>query len=302
VYSARPALPAAPEKNLTENRQPSIFVSDLLTFNESWQAIAGLRHIRYTNEFTRPDQPTAVSRQQSTVPSAGLVYKPHRHVMTYASYAQGLEQGGVAPFNSVNAGEWMKPIKSRQAELGAKLDLDERLRLTAALFEIEKGLEYVNSARVYVQDGRQRHRGLEFTADGRLGKALSVVAAMTLLDSEQVDTGDPRTRGKRAPNVPRVQASLFLDYRLAAVPGLSINGGVYHVGARALDSANSVDLPAYTRVDAGARYVTRFGGRTTTLRANIENLTDRRYWAAASFGSVYPGKPRSIALSAQIEF
>jgi iron complex outermembrane receptor protein len=302
VYSVQPALPTAPAKNVTDNQQSSLFVSDLLTFNESWQAIMGLRHIRYTNDFTRPNQPTVTYQQNSTVPSAGLIYKPSKRVMTYASYSQGLEQGGVAPYNSANAGEWMKPIKSRQVELGAKADVNDGLTLGAAVFEIEKGLEYTNSSKVYVQDGRQRHRGLEFTAGGQLTKDLSVVAGLALLDSEQVNTGDPSVRGKRTANVPKTQSSLFLDYRVPNVTGLNVNGGIYHVGARPLDSVNSVDLPAYARLDLGARYVTKVGGQKTTWRVNIENVTDKRYWSAANYSSVYPGKPRSIGLSAEVEF
>ena len=302
VYSVQPVLPTAPAKNVTDNQQSSLFVSDLLTFNESWQAIMGLRHIRYTNDFTRPNRPTDTYQQNSTVPSAGLIYKPSKRVMTYTSYSLGLEQGGVAPYKSANEGEWMKPIKSRQVELGAKVDVNDGLTLGTAVFEIEKGLEYLNSGNVYVQDGRQRHRGLEFTASGQLTKDLSVVAGLALLDSEQVNTGDQRTRGKRAANVPKTQGSVFLDYRVTNVHGLNVNGGVYYVGARPLDNFNSVDLPAYARLDLGVRYVTKVEGQKTTLRVNIENVTDKRYWSAANYNSVYPGKPRSIGLSAEVEF
>ncbi|MBJ7312506.1 TonB-dependent siderophore receptor [Rugamonas sp. CCM 8940] len=301
VYSARPVLPPAPPKNLTENRQTSLFVSDLLTLNSSWQAIVGLRFIRYTNEFTKPGQAGTVYQQNSSVPSAGLMYKPDRRVTAYASYSQGLEQGGVAPFNAANAGVAMEPIKSRQVELGVKAEVLDGLLLGAALFEVEKGLEYLNSHKVYVQDGRQRHRGVEFSANGQLSKHLSLVAGLALLDSAQVATGDPLTSGKRAPNVPRRQASVFADYRVAVLDGLFLNGGAYFVAARPLDSVNSVDLPGYARVDLGLRYQAWIGGRRATLRLNVENLADRRYWNAATFASVYPGKPRSIAASAQFE-
>ena len=301
IYRPQPPLPAAPAKNLTENRQSALFASDLLTFSDAWQAIVGIRHIRYANDFTKPASATDAYRQHSTVPSAGLIYKPRSGLMTYASYSQGLEQGGAAPFSTVNAGEWMKPLKSRQMEIGVKADLDG-LTLGAALFDIEKGLEYVNSGNVYVQDGRQRHRGLELTASGRLNRDLSVVAGLALLRSEQLNTGDASTDGKRAANVPRTQANVFLDYRIPSMAGLNVSGGLFYVGARPLDSANTVDLPGYARMDAGLRYATKLGGQKTTLRATIENLTDKRYWSAASYASVYPGKPRTVAVSAGIEF
>jgi len=302
VYSPPAALPAAPAKNISDSRQSSLFISDLLTLSDAWQLVLGARHIRYVNEFRRPAAAADVDRRNSTVPSVGAVYKPARGVMAYASYAQGLERGGVAPFNAANAGEWMKPVKSRQVELGAKAEVGTGLAIGAALFEIDKGLEYVDSRNVYVQDGRQRHRGIELTAHGRATDALSVVAGFALLDAVQARTGDARTTGKRPPNVPRAQGSVFLDYSVPGMAGLSLHGGVFYVGARALDSVNSVDVPSYARLDLGARYVTRIGGRKTVLRANVENLADRRYWAAASYASVYPGKPRTAGVSLQVEF
>lgn len=302
VYSPEPELPASRPKNLTENRQSSLFVSDLLSFGERWQAIVGARHIRYHNEFTRPGTPTEHYRKNSTVPSGGLIFRPTRRVMTYASYSEGLEQGGIAPFNSANAGEVMNPVKSEQLEAGIKAELLDELSFGAAVYEIEKGLQAINSDNVYVQDGRQRHRGLELTVGGQLTRDLALVAGLGFIDSEQVGNDDVRTRGKRTPNVPRRQASIFIDYRVPGIAGLYVNGGAYYVGARPLDGSNTVELPAYTRFDLGARYVTTIGGRKTTVRAHVDNLTDKRYWAAASFGSVYPGKPRTVSVSAQVEF
>jgi iron complex outermembrane receptor protein len=93
---------------------------------------------------------------------------------------------------------------------------------------------------------------------------------------------------------------MFADYKLP-VAGLSLNGGVFHVGARPLDNQNTVDLPGYTRLDLGLRYLAQIGNRKATLRAQVENATDRRYWAAASYASVYAGKPRTVSLAMDVE-
>jgi iron complex outermembrane receptor protein len=261
----------------------------------------GVRHVGYRDDSYAPSAAGTHYSTSVNVPSAGLVFKPLPSLSTYASYAEGFEQGGVAPFNTLNAGQSLAPVKSKQYEAGVKADVGNQLTVDAAVFRIEKTLQYVNAANFFVQAGTQRHTGVELTANGRLTRNLSVVAGAAYLHTEQQDTGDAATNGKRAANVPTFQASAFLDYRIAAVHGLNVDAGIYYVGARPLDAANTVSLPSYVRIDAGARYQTRIGGHSTVFRAGVQNLTDKRYWAAANFNSVWPGQPRTFFVSAQVD-
>ena len=79
-------------------------------------------------------------------PSISLVYKPVENLSLYTSYMEGFEGRSVAEdeysgYAVVNAGNMSKPLESEQIEIGVKLSLGDTL-LTAALFEINKGLEY----------------------------------------------------------------------------------------------------------------------------------------------------------------
>ncbi len=296
-----PLAIAAPPKNVTRNRQPSVFFSDLIDVGAHWSAMLGLRHVRYSSDTDPAVGASTHYRSSAQMPSAGLVYKPRAGLSTYVSYAEGVEQGGVAPYNARNAGEYLAPIKSKQYEAGIKADPTDSLALNAALFRIEKTLQYVDAANLYVQGGKQRHTGVEFSANGRLTGQLALIAGLAWLDTEQLGTGDAATEGKRAANVPRVQSNLFLDYRVAALPGLSANLGGYYVGRRPLDARNSVELPGYVRVDAGLAYQARVAAHPAVWRLSVQNLTDRRYWAAANYGAVWPGMSRSVALSLQID-
>lgn len=303
VYSPEPTLPADPAKNAVDNRQNSLFFSDLLTFNDSWQALAGVRYIRYYNRLQRPNQPAATPYEEnSVVPSAGLIYKPSTSVTTYLSVARGLEQGGVAPFNTANAGEYKDPIKSDQVEVGVKVAITQQVTFTAAAFEIEKGLEYVNDLNIFVQDGKQRHRGIEVQTQGAVTRQLFLSAGATYLDTELRETGNPATEGNQTENAPEWQVSLYANYAIPVVRGLQVSGGYYYVGERAINAQNQAFLPSYGRVDLGASYRTRFGERPLTFRAQLKNATDKRYWAAAEFASVYSGEPRTAFLSVQAEF
>jgi iron complex outermembrane receptor protein len=303
VYVPEPALPAAPAKNKVDNHQNGVFFSDLITFSERWQALAGVRYVQYYNRLQRPNQaPARPYEQNSVVPSFGLIFKPSSKVTTYLSYAEGLEQGGVAPFNSVNAGEYQDPIESEQIELGVKAALTDVVTATLSLFEIEKGLEFVNDSNIYVQDGRQRHRGVELQLSGAATHRLFMTAGATYLDTELKDLPDPTIEGNRTENVPEWQASVYADYALPMLDGLHLSGGYYYVGDRAVNAQNTTFIDAYSRVDFGATYRTPIFGWPVVLRAQVKNLTDERYWAAAEFASVYPGEPRTYYFSVQAEF
>lgn len=303
VYSPKPVLPPAPRKNKVDNHQNSLFFSDLITFSEQWQALAGVRYVQYYNRLQRPNQPAARPYEKnSVIPSFGLIFKPTSNVTTYVSMAEGLEQGGVAPFNSANAGEYQDPIESEQLELGVKVAFTDTITATLALFEIEKGLEFVNNSNVYVQDGRQQHRGVELQAQGAVTQRLFLTAGTTYLDTELRRTGDPSTEGNRTENVPEWQASVYADYALPFVDGLHLSGGYYYVGDRAVNAQNTTFIGSYDRIDFGATYRAPLFGKRMIFRAQVKNLTDERYWAAAEFASVYPGEPRTYYFSVQGEF
>ncbi|MDT9115902.1 TonB-dependent receptor, partial [Escherichia coli] len=68
-------------------------------------------------------------------------------------------------------------------------------------------------------------------------------------------------------------------YTIAAVPGLSVDSMLSHVGSRAVDAQNSGFISGYTLWDAGVSYDTRLGSTPTTLRLYARNLTDKYYYA-----------------------
>jgi len=75
-----------------------------------------------------------------------------------------------------------------------------------------------------------------------------------------------------------------------------------HTGKQYLDTANTQEVPAWTRFDAGVRYGFQAGSQAVVLRANIENLADKNYWASATGGYLTLGAPRTLTLSATVDF
>ena len=80
-----------------------------------------------------------------------------------------------------------------------------------------------------------------------------LVASMLLMDADIVATGASNAgeRGKTPENTPRRTASLFAEYRLPQVAGLSLNAGVYHVGKRAVNNLNQAWVGSYTTLSLG---------------------------------------------------
>lgn len=80
-----------------------------------------------------------------------------------------------------------------------------------------------------------------------------------------------------------------------------------YTGSQYANTANTLKVAAWTRTDLGVRYLMDIGSdRLLTLRARVDNVLDKRYWA--SVGG-YPGSnylvqsaPRTFSLSASVDF
>ncbi|MBB1599085.1 TonB-dependent receptor [Variovorax sp. UMC13] len=276
-------------------RNGNLLVGDQIQFSEQWSLLAGLNRSTIRSETldasgarTQPDYD-----QRRDSPSVSLMYKPLPWLSSYASYIEGLEQGGMAPDTAANARAILAPMVSKQKEIGVKATVGEML-LTAALFDIEKAYEFTDANNVYTQSGRQNHRGLELNASGRLGARWTVVGGITALDAKVKGS---ELDGKAPVNVAKLLAKAYAEYELP-VPGLSLTGGVYYTGRQWADGANTDRLPAVTTADVGLRYATRVSGKPLTLRLNVANLANKSYW----LNSYYVGAPRSVAFSAQMQF
>jgi iron complex outermembrane receptor protein len=299
THVAEPVWPSTPSKAMyfsSRVRNDNFMIGDLIRFNEQWSALVGINRSTIqtidrdaNGNATQPDY----DRGRNS-PNASLIFTPAPWLTTYATYIEGLEQGGIAPEEAVNRLQTMPPMQSKQKELGIKAELGGVL-VSGALFDIEKSYEFTNSANVYAQDGIQRHRGGEVSAVGKVTEGWTIMGGATLLHA-RVEGG--ANDGQVPINVPKFMAKLYSEYALPFAPGLSVTGGVYHVGKQWATATNTSRLPSYTTFDLGLRYAAKVSGRPLTLRLNVNNLTGKDYW----LNSYYLGSPRSVALSAQVQF
>jgi iron complex outermembrane receptor protein len=183
--------------------------------------------------------------------------------------------------------------------------VNEQLALSGAVFEITQGLEYTNPANVFVRAGEQTHRGVELSAQGRALPGLNYNLSLMALDTDQKDTGDTSTEGKRVTNVPELRTAAWVEYVVPQVAGLKLDAQWQYSGNKVFDPANRVKVPGYHVAGFGASYLLRAGGLNTIIRARMDNAFDKFYWRDVTQslgGYLLPGAPRTFRVSAQIDF
>lgn len=307
TFIARPSIPDIDPPKTGETDLRSLALADTLSvFDERIQLILGgrLQRVTIDNYSAATGARTSHYDKSALTPAVGLVVKPWKNVSLYGNYIEGLQQGGTAPVGTRNAGQAFPPFTSRQVEAGVKIEADG-LGTTLSAFQIQQPSGFTDPATLtYGIDGEQRNRGLEWSVFGEPFDGVRLWGGASLIDAVLTGTAGGLANGKTATNAPRVQVNLGGEWDTPFLPGLTVSGRLIHTGSQYLDAVNTQSIPAWTRVDVGARYrFERPGGQPITLRVNVENLFDKAYWAAA--GSTYglsPGGPRTVLLSTTVDF
>jgi iron complex outermembrane receptor protein len=239
--------------------------------------------------------------------------RPLRNLSLYANYIESLSIGDTAPYfdsstgePTRNAGRALPPYVSKQKEIGVKYEYGT-LAASLAFFTTKKPRSFVNADGYFTASGNDRHRGVELNAQGKLTQNVRILGGITWLDARQKKTGSDLTDGKKVIGVPARQANLNLEWDIPGVQGLTLDARAIATASSYADAANTLRVPGWSRFDVGARYLVAVGqNRLLTLRARIENLTDRDYWASVggvpNNGYLVLGAPRTFMLTGSLEF
>ncbi|WP_373423938.1 TonB-dependent receptor [Variovorax boronicumulans] len=295
----------------------SVAVADTMSFMEDRLLVTlGARRqtIKQTSFAYNTLKETSAYDKSKTTPVAGVVFKITPTVSAYANYIEALVQGKVAPATAnnrpvANGGEVFAPYQAKQKEIGIKYD-GGSLGASAAFFTIDQPVyQYADQSagQVYGLYGKQRNQGLEFSVFGEPMKGLRILGGLTLLDAKQKNTQGGATDGLTAIGVAKQQANLGAEWDVPGVRNLSLNARLLYTSKQYANATNTQQIPGWTRFDLGARYLVDLGnGRALTLRARIDNLFNKSYWASVggTQGSNYlvMGAPRTFAVSGTIDF
>ncbi|HDS1818141.1 TPA: TonB-dependent siderophore receptor [Pseudomonas putida] len=290
----------------SENDLKSYGIADTMSIlDERLQLTLGVRRQEVvTNTFdvdtgarNKPNYDT-----HATTPAGAILFKLTDELSLYANYIEGLSQGATAPMTAANAGDVFAPYKSKQKEVGLKLDLGS-FSHTLALYEIKRPSSYTDpTTEIFSFGGEQRNRGVEWSFFGAPLADVRLMGGIAYVDPKVTKTEDALYKGKTATAYPKLQGKLGVEWDTPGLDGLTLTGNATSLSRQYINEDNSLSIPGYTIFDIGARFATQVANRPVTLRANVSNLTDKNYWGVPLTASLGLGAPRTYELSATVDF
>lgn len=234
------------------------------------------------------------------------------------------------------ANDALKIERTKSYEIGAKADvLGGKLSLTAAAFRTEtKNARVTSDANTVAFIGERRVEGVELGFNGNVTPWWTVFGGYTYLDAKIVDGGftaftlpaggttparvvlQPSVNtGKQFPQTAKHSFTAWTN--VTPTTGFTIGGGAFYMsrvfggyadnryvsgtGASAVVVPATVviarSVPSYWRFDARAGYAFN---QNLELSVNVQNLTDKRYFAQAyssHYATLAPGRSAFATLS-----
>ncbi len=319
-----PLQSAGPRTLWEDNHQAAAIVQERIHLPERIQLIAGGRYDSLRDHNYTASQPTDKSLW---LPTYAVTYSPIDNLTLYANYAVLLSLGPQAPFWTDNSSQFLAPFFTRQVEIGAKYEPDQRILLTTAFYRMRapffypKALENPDSICAYnyaldtdfapgdlcfESEGHETHDGIELNAQGRATGWLKLMASMAAMSAISNDTGTPSFDDKQVINAPRVRTALFAELAMPRMHGFYLSPGWSYTDRKEATRDDAVSVGGYNIFNLGARYTPGGEQGRLTLRIYADNITDKRYWkdTGASLGDtfIHLGAPTTVRLAAHYTF
>ncbi len=307
LYDFEPTLAKQMSTRETDS-QYGVYLQDQIALDRWRFTLGGRQDWTRMDSLNRLTGVRQVTRDEAFTGRAGVTYLFDNGLAPYFSYSESFQPTG----GTTRAGSAFKPTTGTQWEAGLKYEprhIDGMITLSAYELSQQNVLtaDPLNEAdeAYQVQTGKVRVRGVEL--EGRITplRGLSVIGAVTRMDSKVVRNNDGYA-GNRMIRVPEWMGSMWVDYTFHGGPlaGLGMGAGVRYVGATYGDLANNLHIPAYTLFDAALRYdAGKIGGMNLQLALNGSNLADKRYVATCSAAtSCYYGTGRTVMATARLSW
>jgi iron complex outermembrane recepter protein len=162
--------------------------------------------------------------------------------------------------------------------------------------------------------GEQRNRGVELYAFGEVVPTFRVLGGVTFIDGEVVKQSVSLPtlgtiisyNGKKPVGVSEYNVNVGAEWDTPFLSGFTLSGRIVYTSESYANDANTQLLPAWTRVDLGARYtfVSPWNGKPIVIRANVENIFNEAYYNSyrTVSSAVSLGAPRTYLLSTTFNF
>ena len=304
------STPASPYRDqfTTTTRQVALFAENRTTLTDQLSLVTGVRRdiVRLDrDDFAESGVTTRSDRGLSANSwKVGLVYELTPDMSIYAQQATSVD--GVGGLISLSQRQQNFGLAhARQTEVGFKqMFWEQRGEWTLAAYHIVKKDLLTTDPSDFtrtLQVGEQSSNGLEASLDLQLPNRWALQANASIVRAEYDNFNDDGVsrKGNRPTDVPRRTANLWLSTFIT--DDVNAGAGVRYVDARYADTANNVEVPSYTVVDATVSWKAL---PKTTLGLRLNNLFDRQYAVSQYNGGQQwiMGEPRSFFVTADYAF
>ncbi|MCJ0763794.1 TonB-dependent receptor [Variovorax terrae] len=298
------------------------YVQDLVQVAPDWKLLGGIRYDSFKGNFKQfgyssAGAPTGTTNTQLSDSlfsyRAGVLYQPTPTSSFHFSYGTSFNTSAdtyqyVTPQNANTP-----PEKSRNIELGAKLDwLDGKLSTRAALFRTEKYNERTTDAdfagTAYTLSGKRHSAGLELDVVGRLTPQWEIYLSYAYTPVAKIDQAGSAAAaqasvGQRVGLTPKHSGSAWVSYQ--ATPKLRVAGGINgaseNFALQGTSGAAQLTARAAGYVVADAMVEYKFT-EETYMQVNVSNISNKLYGDQLYPGFVISGVPRTVKLTIGTRF
>ena len=290
------------------------FTNVISTADDHWHMLAGARRDHGANAaLTGPTNALAVRQQlpyeNATSGTVGLLYRPWKAL------------SGVPTGIDVYGNLLSKPESGKSYEFGAKTAfLDGRLGFETAVFQLNRTntrrqladseiisiLGSLPSGARSTQDNGEKSRGIEGQLLFAPFRGYQISTNYSYIDTALVSPDNRVRDGGPITGRPRSHGSLFHKYTMLRGPlqDFSLNNAVVWVDGFRADSISGTTglvtnyIPGYIRVDVGAGYTRKLGGKPFSFTVSVRNVENKQIME----GLQSKGDRRSYRFGASTKF
>jgi iron complex outermembrane receptor protein len=293
VYT-KPGVANPPQDSTDEG----IYAYDTIGITQRLRLLLGVRRVKDL-EITG----TTETINYVTSPAYGVLFDVLPTTTLFASYMQGLEAGATSPANAANPNVTLAPAVSKQKEIGLRDSYFKGLSVSASYFDITRGNAVTDPvSNIFAYSGDLEYKGVESTLTYDFARDWRINAAVLWLDATQNSPLQPLINGRTPENTPKWNGNLGIAYRVPAVPGLQLRGGIKSISLRPANPSDTGTIPGYTLYDFGASYVAVIQGRRSFFQLAVDNLANKRFWNSVNAGTYGIGMDRTIKFNARVDF
>lgn len=291
-------------KQENKSEDSGVFVNDYIKLTDKVALLVGARL-----NISDVDGDGPKDKVDDVSPQVAVSYAVDDNISAFVSYSEAFSPNSAFLFDSEgnqSDSELFPPENSNQIELGLKGQLfNDNLNVTLSTYKIEKEnvLTSVDGLPKLVKG--QESQGVEASIAGQPIPGWTVMAGFAYTDAEILTQSDA---GNRPRNVAEHTASLWTSYEFhqGKWQGFGAGTGIFYMGNRYGDNANSWELGSHTTVDLSLWYTMvpqQFDDSKIRFQLAAKNIFDEKYFSASGGNSrVSIGSPRSLIASVAVTF